>query len=88
MNLHKNARLTPQGRLLMILRIEEGGWKVVDAATAAGLSERRAYHWLARYRAGGEIALQDRSSTPARYRDRTPSERDGEIERLRRELDE
>jgi transposase InsO family protein len=85
MNIHKNARLTPQGRLLMVLRIEEEGWKVADAASAAGLSERRAYHWLARYRAGGEIALHDRSSTPARYRDPMPNTRDAEIERLRRQ---
>jgi transposase InsO family protein len=85
MNIHKNARLTPQGRLLMVLRIEDAGWKVADAAAAAGLSERRAYHWLARYRAGGEIVLQDKSSTPARYRDPVPSIRDGEIERLRRQ---
>jgi transposase InsO family protein len=85
MNIHKNARLTPQGRLLMVLRIANEGWRVADAAAAAGLSRRRAYHWLARYRAGGEIALEDRSSTPARYRDPEPNPRDGEIERLRRQ---
>ena len=85
MNIHKNARLTPQGRLLMVLRIEDEGWKVAEAARAAGLSERRAYHWLARYRAVGEIALNDQSSTPARYRAPTPNPRDVEIERLRRE---
>jgi transposase len=84
MNIHKNARLTPQGRLLMVRRIDEEGWKVASAATAAGLSERRAYEWLKRYRAGGEIALHDRNSTPARYRHPTPSTRDAEIERLRR----
>jgi len=28
MNVHKNARLTPQGRLLMIRRITEQGWGV------------------------------------------------------------
>jgi transposase InsO family protein len=85
MNIHKNARLTPQGRLLMVLRIEDEGWRVADAAVAAGLSERRAREWLKRYRAGGEIALGDRSSTPARYRDPAPNPRDGEIERLRRQ---
>ncbi len=84
MNIHKNARLTPQGRLLMVWRIEEGS-KVADAAAAAGLSERRAYEWLKRYRAGGEIALHDRSSTPARYREQPNRKRDGEIERLRRQ---
>ena len=85
MNVHKNARLTPQGRLLMVVRIEEEGWKVADAAAAAGLSERRAYEWLKRYRAGGEIALQDRSSTPARYRFSPTGARDRAIERLRRQ---
>jgi transposase InsO family protein len=85
MNVHKNARLTPQGRLLMIRRIEEQGWKVAAAAEAAGLSVRRAYHWLARYRAGGERMLHDRSSAPARPRDPVPAERVAEIERLRRQ---
>ncbi len=85
MNVHQNARLTPQGRLLMVLRIEAEGWKVSTAASAAGLSQRCAYRWLARYRAGGEIALHDRRSTAARYRDRAPSERDAEIEGLRRQ---
>ena len=54
MNMHKNARLTPQGRLLLVQRVREQGWTVAAAAGAAGLSERTAYRWLARYRAGGE----------------------------------
>jgi len=85
MNIHKNARLTPQGRLLMVCRIEEHGWKVADAASAAGLSVRRTYHWLGRYRAGGERMLRDRSSAPARYRAPVPAARVAEIERLRRQ---
>ena len=36
MNVHKNARLTPQGRLLLVRRITEEGWRVADAAQAAG----------------------------------------------------
>jgi hypothetical protein len=28
MNIHKNARLTPQGRLLLVERITEAGWSV------------------------------------------------------------
>ena len=85
MNVHKNARLTPQGRLLMVQRIEQHRWKVADAAAAAGLSVRRTYHWLGRYRAGGERMLCDRSSTPARYRAAVPAERVAEIGRLRRQ---
>jgi transposase len=85
MNIHKNARLTAQGRLLMVRRIEEQGWKVADAASAARLSVRRTYHWLGRYRAGGERMLRDRSSAPARYRAPVPAARVAEIERLRRQ---
>jgi transposase InsO family protein len=84
MNVHKNARLTPQGRLLMVTRIETDGWTVAAAAGAAGLSVRRAYHWLGRYRAGGERSLTDLSSAPARCRNATPAACVAEIERLRR----
>jgi transposase InsO family protein len=85
MNVHKNARLTPQGRLLLVERITQQGWSVIQAAQAAGLSTSRAYHWLARYRGGGAAALADRSSTPQRFRNRTSAERVVEIERLRRQ---
>jgi transposase InsO family protein len=84
MNVHKNARLTPQGRLLLCRRVDVEGWTVAAAADAAGLSVRRAHHWLGRYRAGGERMLHDRSSAPARYRT-TPPELVTEIERLRRQ---
>ncbi len=85
MNVHKNARLTPHGRLLMVKRIEEEGWTVAASAQAAGLSERRAYVWLGRYRTGGERMLHDRSSTPGRYRKPVPVERVQAIEQLRRQ---
>ena len=66
MNMHKNARLMPQGRRLLVQRITEQGSTVGSAAGAAGLSERQAYRWLARYRAGGTAALIDRSLAPKR----------------------
>ena len=66
MNMHKNARLMPQGRLLLVQRVIEQGWTVGSAACAAGLSQRQAYRWLARYRDGGRAALIDRSSAPQR----------------------
>ena len=84
MNVHKNARLTPQGRALLVQRVRSDGWRVGDAAAAAGLSLRQAFRWLARHRAGGELALQDRSSAPARCR-RTDADTVAAIERLRRE---
>ena len=84
MKVHKNARLTPQGRHLLVRRITEEGWRIADAATAAGISERQSYRWLARYRSGGTAALADRSSAPQRC-NRIGAERVGEIERLRRQ---
>jgi transposase InsO family protein len=84
MNMHKNARLTPQGRLLLVQRVTDHGWTVGAAAYAAGLSQRQAYRWLARYRAGGTAALIDRSSAPKHCRHQVPATRVAEIERWRR----
>ena len=85
MNVHKHARMTVHGRLLLVQRVRQAGWQVVAAAAAAGISERTAYTWLARYRAGGERALHDRSSAPARSPHRLPAETIATIERLRRQ---
>jgi transposase InsO family protein len=85
MNVHKNARMTMHGRLLLIRRVHDHGWRVEAAALAAGVSVRTAYKWLARWRAGGERALHDRSSAPARSPRRLPLEVTAAIERLRRQ---
>ena len=85
MNVHKNARTTSHGRLLLVQRVRQQGWRVAEAASAAGVSERTAYKWLARYRAGGEPALQDRGSTPARSPRRTAAAIVIMIGQLRRE---
>jgi len=85
MNIHKNARLTPSGRVLLAQRIEEHGWRPAEAAQAAGLSERQSYRWLARYRAEGAAGLADRSSAPQRCPHRIGEDRISEIERLRRQ---
>jgi transposase InsO family protein len=84
MNVHKNARLTPSGRAVMICRIESG-WSVRRAAEAAGVSRRTAYRWLDRHRGGGERRLHDRSSAPRRCPRRVCAEHVARIERLRRE---
>jgi transposase InsO family protein len=85
MNVHKNARMTVRGRALLVERTGEHGWSVAQAASAAGVSERTAYKWLARYRAGGATALCDRNSRPDRSPRRTPPGTAAAIERLRRE---
>ena len=85
MNIHKNARLTPQGRVLLVRRITEEGWRIVDAANAAGISVRQSYRWLARYRSGGSAALADRSSAPHQCKHGIGADRVGDIARLRQQ---
>jgi len=85
MNVHKNARMTSHGRLLLVRRIRRQGWRVADAAAASGVSVRTACKWLARYRMGGEPALHDRRSTPGRSPRQTPAATVAAIERLRRQ---
>jgi transposase InsO family protein len=85
MNVHKNARLTPLGRAVMISRIEDEGWSLARAAKAAGLSKRTASKWLGRQRSGGERRLHDRSSAPLRCPRRTPADVTARIEALRRQ---
>jgi len=85
MNVHKNARTTFHGRVLLVKRITAESWKVGDAAEAAGISPRTAYKWLARFRAGGERMLRDRSSAPARPKRSLSQEAIAAIEGLRRQ---
>ena len=40
MNVNKNARVTPQGRLELMCWVRQEGWRVADAAAAAGMSKR------------------------------------------------
>jgi len=77
--------LTPRGRLLLVERITEAGWSVVQAAQAAGISVRQSYRWQARYRAEGPASLADRSSAPHHCQHRTPGDCTGKIERMRRQ---
>lgn len=63
--MHRNARLTPAGRLLLCQRIESG-WPVAHAASAMGISRDRAYVWWHRYQEEGPGGLEDRSSRPHR----------------------
>jgi transposase InsO family protein len=64
MKIHANARLSPNGRRLLVDRVDQDGWRVADAAEAAGISVRTARKWLSRWRREGELGLLDRSSAP------------------------
>ena len=84
MNIHSSARNAPYSRALLAERIESG-WSVEEAAEAAGISERTAYKWLARYRSDGVAGMQDRSSRPKTSPTATRSELVKAIEQLRRQ---
>jgi transposase InsO family protein len=83
MRLHANARTCPHSRRLICERVA-AGWRVADAAQAAGVSSRTAAKWLARYRLEGLEGVVDRSSRPRRMPRRTPADRVAAIVALRR----
>ncbi len=83
MRLHANARTCPKSRRLLVDRVGVG-WSVMEAAEAAGITDRTARRWLRRWRDEGPEGLLDRSSAPHRIPHKTPPERVREIIRLRR----
>ena len=84
MNVHKNARLTPKGRELLLERLERGEGPS-DVACAMGVSVRTVYKWRRRYRDGGLAALQDRSSRPHRSPARSSAAREATVVTLRKQ---
>jgi transposase InsO family protein len=84
MKLHGNAKLSVKGRELLVERIEYAGWSLRQAAEAAGVSDRTARKWLARYRAEGPEGLVDRPCAPATVANRTDERRIEVIAALRR----
>ena len=84
MKLHANARLSLKGRELLIERVEVAGWSLMEAAEAAGISERTARKWRARYRAEGAAGLLDRSCAANTVANRTDERTVQVIAALRR----
>ncbi len=82
MNSHKNARLTLEGRKLLIERIAAMGLRA--AAEAAGVSLGTARKWLRRFEQEGLGGLVDRSSRPSRTRGSVDQTLLRSIEQLRR----
>jgi transposase InsO family protein len=85
MDLHQNARSCPASRAVLVERVLWQGWTVREAAESIGISERRAYVWLARFRVEGQAGLHDRSSRPHRVAGRTAVERVQRALALRRD---
>ncbi len=69
---HRNAPLTPEGRLRLVLRCQHR--PIAHIAAEAGVSRQCLGKWVARYREHGEAGLLDRSSAPARRPTQTPVE--------------
>src|ERR1041384_681688 len=80
--MHKLARLTPTGRLLMFGRLE-----AVEAVQAVAegllLSTTTVYRWWRRFRTEGVAGLQDRSSRPRHSPRARPRWQRRQIRRLR-----
>jgi transposase InsO family protein len=84
MNVHKNARLTPRGREVLISRLKLGEHPQ-DVGAAMGVSASTVYKWWRRYRAEGLAGLLDRSSRPNVSPNRTPDDVETKVIALRRE---
>jgi transposase InsO family protein len=79
---HRNAPLTPEGRLRLCHRIEDG-WSVAAAAESMNISRQTAHKWWRRYRDEGVAGLEDRSSRPWSCPHQTPARVERRIVALR-----
>ncbi|MGJ5759147.1 IS481 family transposase [Streptomyces galbus] len=82
---HRNAPLTPTGRLRLARCVVDDGWPLRRAAERFQVSHTTAARWASRYRQLGEAGMHDRSSRPHRQPRRTPAAIEQQVVRLRRE---
>ena len=80
--MHANARLTPMGRLTLVMRIASGR-PVAHVAAEMGVSRPTAYEWWHRFQVSGSAGLCDRTSRPRCSPHATPPALEAEIRRLR-----
>ena len=80
---HRNAPLTPEGRLRLCLLID-GGWTVASAAESMRISRQTAHKWWRRYQEAGQAGLEDRSSRPRRCPTKTSAKVERQVVELRR----
>ena len=85
MNVHKNAKLTPAGRALLVQRVVEQRARRAAVAAAFGVSPRTVGKWVGRWQREGSPGLVDRSSRPRRCPHQVPGRVVRRIERLRRQ---
>jgi transposase InsO family protein len=80
---HRNARLTFNGRRLVVDRVLVEGQKKAHVAKAMGVSRQCVHKWVRRFEAEGEAGLHDRSSRPRTSPTRTPAEVEAQIVAVR-----
>jgi transposase InsO family protein len=80
---HRNAPLTPTGRLRLARCVVDQGWSLRRAAERFQVSVTTAKRWVDRYRRDGAAAMADRSSRPLRSPRRLPTRRERRIVGLR-----
>lgn len=84
-NPHHGARLTVHSREQIVARVM-GGQRASEVAAAFAVSVRTVRKWLARFRAGGQAALSNHASAPARVAGRLTKATVALIVYLRRTL--
>lgn len=83
---HRNARLTPRGRLLLVERVRWEGMPVAHVAKAMGVSRQCAHRWVRRFDEEGVAGLEDRSSRPRTSPRQTSPRRVQRVLRAREQL--
>jgi transposase-like protein len=81
---HRNARLTVEGRLTLVRRIEQGR-PIAHVADEMGISRTTAHRWWSRWLAEGEPGLHDRPSLARRRAHRTDERLERRVVKLRRQ---
>jgi transposase InsO family protein len=76
---HARAKLTVEGRRLLVRRVLDEGWAPAVVAEAQGCSRATVHKWLRRFETEGERGLHDRSSRPHRSPRRLHPERERAI---------
>ncbi len=82
---HRNARLTPHGRRVLVQRVRVEGMPIAHVAKAMGVSRQCAHRWVARFDTEGDAGLEDRSSRPHRTPTRASAEVEAQVVAARRE---
>ena len=81
---HRNARLTPHGRRLIVERVQSGQ-PVAHVAKAMGVSRQCAHRWINRFNEAGDDGLEDRSSRPHHCPNQTAPDVEEKVLAARRE---